>query len=244
MLTPRIFVGTGHRLSAGTDHVLAHEAARHVAQSLRMRVGEPLALFTGDGGEYAATITRIDRRDVVVRVDRHDAVERETARPVTLVQATIAADLMDLVVRKAVELGVAAIVPVEAARSQRIPAERAARRVEHWRAIAIAACEQCGRNRVPTVHAITTFDACLAGDGAALAPLVILDGSAPRSLVDEARMQALRSVAIGPEGGFTPDELKQALARGAVAAHLGARVRRAETAALAALAILTSGSEQ
>ncbi|MGE5738699.1 MAG: 16S rRNA (uracil(1498)-N(3))-methyltransferase [Betaproteobacteria bacterium] len=246
MLTPRIFIGANDPLSPGADCVLAHDAARHVAQSLRMRVGERLALFTGEGGEYAATIVRIDRKDVVVRVDRHAGVERELARPVTLVQATIAADLMDLVVRKAVELGVAAIVPVESARSQRIPTERAARRVEHWRVIAIAACEQCGRNRVPDVHAITTFDAWLHSGAPQLTPWALLDGSGPRSLLDEVNAQMPRAVAIGPEGGFTPDEREQALASGAVAAHLGARVLRAETAALAALAIVgtTLGSEQ
>ncbi len=240
MLTPRIFVGGGHAPSPGADYVLADEAARHVAHALRMRVGEALTLFTGEGGEYVATITRIDRRGVVVRVDRHEAVERETARPLTLVQATIAADMMDFVVRKAVELGAAAIVPVEASRSQRIPADRAGRRVEHWRAIAIAACEQCGRNRVPAVQPISGFDAWLAGYGGNDAALIVLDASAQHSIVEAAREEFPRVVAIGPEGGFTPDELAQACARGAVAAHLGPRVLRAETAALAALAILAT----
>jgi 16S rRNA (uracil1498-N3)-methyltransferase len=240
MLTPRIFVGAARPPSPGADYLLADVAARHVAQSLRMRVGEPLALFTGEGGEYAATIARIDRRDVVVSVRQHDAIERETARPVTLVQATIAADMMDFVVRKAVELGAAAIVPVDAARSQRIPAERAARRVAHWRAIAIAACEQCGRNRVPTVQEITAFDSWLASCGDDGASLAMLNGAAVRSLADQARTRFPRIVAVGPEGGFTPDELRAAAARGAAAAHLGARALRAETAAMAALAVLES----
>jgi len=153
-MTPRIFVGAVERTPpaatdeeapgppragdaiaaplAGTDYRLSGPEARHVAQALRMRVGQPLTLFTGTGGEYSTTITRIDRRDVVVRVERHDAIERESPCAVTLAQAVIAADMMDLVVRKAVELGVAAIAPVRAksrARSgfvQRIPCYRPA----------------------------------------------------------------------------------------------------------------------
>ncbi len=118
-MTPRIFVGDDVRaLAPGVDYALPEPATRHVAQALRMRVGEPLTLFTGTGGEYATTIAHIDRRDVVVRVERHDAIERESPLAVTLVQSLIAADMMDWVVRKAVELGVAAIVPLQSARSQ------------------------------------------------------------------------------------------------------------------------------
>src|SRR5690348_15100890 len=118
-VTARLYVGDDVRtLPEGASYALPAGAARHVAQALRMRIGEPLVLFTGEGGEYHATIEAIDRREVALRVQRHVAVERENARAVTLVQALIAADMMDLVVRKAVELGAAAIVPVLAARSQ------------------------------------------------------------------------------------------------------------------------------
>jgi len=109
MLTPRIFVGMHAPPSRGADYALGEAAARHVAQALRMRVGDRLALFTGEGGEFTAAIARIDRAGVVVRVERHDAVEREAPIPLVLVQAVIASDMMDLVVRKAVELGDAAL---------------------------------------------------------------------------------------------------------------------------------------
>jgi 16S rRNA (uracil1498-N3)-methyltransferase len=237
MLTPRIFVGDDAAdLAAGGEYALPDRAARHVAQSLRMRAGDALALFTGRGGEYAATISRIDRRDVVVEVGRHAAIERESPHAVTLAQSLLAADMMDLVVRKAVELGVARIVPILSARSQAIAFDRASRRALHWRQIAIAACEQCGRNRVPEIADMTPFGAWVDGiDGEACA---VLDADAPISLAAHARQARPHVVAVGPEGGFTQEELQRASARAAMRVHLGQRVLRAETAAIAALATI------
>ncbi|HEV2221303.1 MAG TPA: 16S rRNA (uracil(1498)-N(3))-methyltransferase [Casimicrobiaceae bacterium] len=239
MLTPRIFVGDAKPTPcAGEEFPLPPAAARHVAQVLRMRRNDTLALFAGTAGEYTATIIRIDRHGVVVQVERFVEVEREAARPLTLVQATIAADMMDLVVRKAVELGASAIVPVQAARSQALAPDRATRRMIHWRRIAIAACEQCGRNRVPSVAPVVAWSDWLAGAGDAQAPIAILDHEAARSLASVAAASAPRTLVIGPEGGFTHDEMGAALRCGAIPAHLGPRVLRAETAALAALAIV------
>lgn len=224
----------------GENYPLPATAARHVAQALRMRIGDPVALFTGTGGEFEATITRIDRHRVVVSVARHAPIERETSSPVTLVAAIIAADMMDFVVRKAVELGVAAIVPIQAARSQKLPADRAARRVLHWRKIAIAACEQCGRNRVPDVAPITTFSEWLAVAGTWARPVAILDADAAQSLAAHAAAARPGTIAAGPEGGFASEELQRAMEQGALPAHLGPRVLRAETAALAALATINA----
>ena len=240
MLTPRIYVGAGARPDPGAGYVLAEAAARHVAHVLRMRVGDRVALFTGAGGEYQTSIAHIDRRRVLLSVDRHEAVERESPWQVTLVQAIIAADLMDLAVRKAVELGVAAIAPVQAARSQNVPATRVARRAAHWRQIAIAACEQCGRNRVPDIAPVRTFADWLDSAGATPEPMAILDASAPASLARLAATAPPRTIAVGPEGGFAPDEIHGAVERGATPVHLGARTLRAETAALAALATINA----
>jgi 16S rRNA (uracil1498-N3)-methyltransferase len=239
-VTPRIFVGDDvEALAPGGDYVLPQAAARHVAQALRMRAGAPLTLFTGSGGEYATTVARIDRRQVVTHVERHDAVERESPHAVTLVQSLIAAEMMDFVVRKAVELGVAAIVPLLAARSQAIAADRAERRVAHWRQVAISACEQCGRNRVPGVADIVPFGEWAEAIEPAAAP-AILDFDASRSLLALASTTPPRSVAVGPEGGFAADELRHAGVRGGICVHLGRRVLRAETAAIAALATLNA----
>ncbi|MGA8033691.1 MAG: 16S rRNA (uracil(1498)-N(3))-methyltransferase [Casimicrobiaceae bacterium] len=239
MRTPRIFVGDAdHPPRAGSEYPLPPAAARHVAQALRMRRGDALALFAGSGGEYAATIAHIDRHGVVVKVEQFDDIERESVQPLTLVQAMIAADMMDLVVRKAVELGASRIVPVQAARSQGIAPERAQRRIVHWRQIAIAACEQCGRNRLPLIAPVAAFPDWLADVDDRQAPVVILDGQASRSLAEVAAEAPPRTVVVGPEGGFTADEVQGACAKSAIAAHLGPRVLRAETAALAALAIV------
>jgi 16S rRNA (uracil1498-N3)-methyltransferase len=237
-MAPRIFVGDDvHALADGVDYALPQAAARHAAQALRMRVGDALTLFTGEGGEYATTIARIDRSGVIARVVRHDPIERESPYTVILAQALIAADMMDWVVRKAVELGAASIAPIDAARSQGIPRERAARRVAHWRQIAIAACEQCGRNRVPGVADIVPFDAFLEASKSAVA---ILDAGASRSLASQAHARLPGTIAAGPEGGFTANEIERAAAHGAVRVHLGRRVLRAETAAIAALATLNA----
>jgi 16S rRNA (uracil1498-N3)-methyltransferase len=241
MVTPRIFVGAeGHPPVPRTDYTLPEGAARHVAQVLRMRVGDPLALFTGIGGEYAATIAGVDRRGVVVRVGRHDAVERESPWPVTLVQAVIAADMMDLVVRRAVELGVGAVVPIRSARSQHMPSERTARRTAHWRQIAIAACEQCGRNRVPEILPVTPFATWVDASDGTRAAIAMLDATAQRSLAQIAASATPRAIVVGPEGGFTAEELRAAGERGATRVHLGGRTLRAETAALAALATINA----
>ena len=236
-MTPRIYVGADTAtLAPAAEYRLPPRAARHVAQVLRLRTGDAIVLFTGQGGAYVAKLARVGRDEVVARVEGHAAVERESTFPVTLAQSLIAADMMDFTVRKAVELGVAAIVPLASARSQGLPRERALRRVAHWRQIAIAACEQCGRNRIPGIADVVPFDDWIAT--AALDNAAILDAAAACSLAAQAHARPPQIVAVGPEGGFTEDELQRARAHGAVSMHLGARTLRAETAAIAALATI------
>ena len=222
----------------GREIELSAGVARHAAQVLRLRTGDRIVLFSGRGGEFAATIARIDRRRVGVRVGDFDPVEREPAHAVTLVQSLIAADMMDLVVRRAVELGASAIAPVHAARSQRIPPDRATRRVEHWRHVAIAACEQCGRNRVPRIDDLQPLSTWLASAPKASSPAIMLVPSAGAALARIVRGAPPPAILVGPEGGFAEDEVEQAARLGVRHAHLGPRVLRAETAALAALATL------
>lgn len=238
-MTPRVYVGDATTPPvAGAPFKLPAAAARHVAYALRMRRGEPLVLFTGAGGEWPAAIVTVSRSEVVVVPERHDPVERESAREVTLVQAVIAADTMDLVVRKAVELGAARIVPVLAERSQMFDGGRLARRHLHWRQIAVAACEQCGRNRIPSLdEPVRWSDWVAAGLARETAP-VLVDRGATQSLAAVHAASPAGVVIIGPEGGWTGAEIDSAVSRGARVAHLGARVLRAETAALAALAIV------
>jgi 16S rRNA (uracil1498-N3)-methyltransferase len=141
-------------LSTGSALSLPAAAARHV-QVLRMQPGDDVTLFGGAGGEYTATITHMGRSDVQVRVGEHDTLERELAIAVHIAVVMPANDRMDWLVEKATELGVASIQPLVSERSVlRLAADRATKKQAHWQSVAIAACEQSGRNRVPLVHAV------------------------------------------------------------------------------------------
>ena len=216
-------------------------AARHV-QVLRLQPGAALRLFNGRGGEVQASIERMGRSAVAVRVEAHDAVERELPVAVTLALGVPANDRMDALIEKATELGAAAIVPLLAERAVlRLAGERAERRVAHWRGVAVAACEQCGRNRVPEVAAVQLLAGWLRGlpvpDGAEARWLLTLatDGGAPAFDGATAAHGHVR-VLSGPEGGQTDAEEALARAAGFVPVTLGPRVLRADTAPLALLA--------
>ncbi len=239
MLTPRFFVAPAQAtLAPGTTVELPAAVAHHAVRVLRLAAGARLALFDGLGGEHPASIARVDKRGVLVRVDDHEAVERESPLAVTLVQAVIANDAMDYAVRKATELGAAAIQPVRSARSAPLPAgERSARRVGHWQEVAVAACEQCGRNRVPAVAAPVDLGAWLAASPAPGFVLAPAGGARFGQQPSPARPVALL---VGPEGGFTGDEVDAARVAGLIPIELGPRVLRAETAGVAALAVMSA----
>jgi 16S rRNA (uracil1498-N3)-methyltransferase len=224
-------------LATGLSLDLPPGAARHV-QVLRLQPGDGLTLFNGEGGEFAATVTRMGRSDVQVTVAAHVAVEREAHRAVHLLAGITANDRMDWLVEKATELGVASITPLVAERSVlKLKGERADKKLAHWQSVAVAAAEQCGRNRVPAVHAALTLVEWLKqatpGERWVLSlsegtrPLAELAGTAPVTVLS------------GPEGGLSPAEEAAALAAGFVPVTLGPRVLRAETAPLAVLARLT-----
>jgi 16S rRNA (uracil1498-N3)-methyltransferase len=211
-------------------------AARHV-QVLRLQPGAALTLFDGSGGEWTATVEKMGRTDVRVQVGAHAAVEREAAREVHLALGIPANDRMDWLVEKAAELGVASLQPLTSERSVlRLQGERAERRQAHWQAIAAAACEQCGRNRVPPVHALADL-ASWQPAVAARHVLSFADDARPLAqlLADRAPLLLLS----GPEGGLSPREEAAARAAGFQPVTLGRRVLRADTAPLAALAALT-----
>jgi 16S rRNA (uracil1498-N3)-methyltransferase len=226
-------------LAAGARVALPPAAARHV-QVLRLQPGDALTLFSGAGGQWSATVARMGRAQVEVEVGAHAAIEREAARAVHLAVGMPANERMDWLVEKAAELGAASIQPVTAARSVlKLAGERADKKVERWQSIAIAACEQCGRNRVPAVHApLSLADWLRQGAGADGARLLLSlrTGAQPlRAAAGDAQTVWLLH---GPEGGFTAREEDDALAQGWRGASLGSRVLRAETASVAALALL------
>jgi 16S rRNA (uracil1498-N3)-methyltransferase len=239
MREPRVFVATP--LAGRSEVLLPDQAAEHVARVLRLRAGASVVLFDGTGGEYAAELATTGRDGVRATLGAWRAIECESPLRVTLLQALARGEKMDLVVQKATELGVARIVPVAAERSVvQLDGGRAERRVEHWRAVAISACEQCGRNRLPELEAASPLAEALRrldADNAAAARLWLEPG-AERSLVAAAAGQRELVLLVGPEGGFSPAEGDLAQRAGFRAASLGPRVLRTETAALAALAAL------
>ena len=252
---PRFFCPTP--LVTGATLDLPVGAARHV-QVLRLQPGDTITLFNGGSsldsdGEFEATITAMGRSQVQVRVGPYSPVAREAPRQVHLAVGMPANERMDWLIEKATELGVASIQPLMTERSVlRLSGERADKKVAHWQSIAVAACEQSGRNRVPPVFSVMGLAPWLASAktpaaqlDAATAPLFYLlslrlDARPLGStLID--RLAATRSITFlsGPEGGLSLAEDAAAVAGGFVPVTLGPRVLRAETAALAALVALT-----
>lgn len=208
-------------------------------QVLRVAAGEAITLFDGVGGEFTATVASLGKRDATVLLGSLDPVERESPIGITLVQALATADKMDLIVQKAVELGVTTIAPIATARATlKLDADRAKKRLQHWQAIAVAACEQCGRNRVPAVRDVQTLDQWLAGNDAG--NRVLLHPQSGNSLLGCVDATKPIALLIGPEGGFTQDEVARAVAHGVIAAKFGPRTLRTETAGLAAIAALAA----
>jgi len=238
---PRFFVDQP-LLCAGAALVLSDGAARHV-QVLRLQPDTAITLFDGSGGEWDATIESIGRREVGVRLGAHRAVDRELALRVTLALGMPANERMDAVIEKATELGVARIQPLVCERSVlRLSDERARKKVAHWQAVALAACEQCGRTRLPMIAPVETLAAWLRGPMTPTLPATevhwLLSPGDATPLAGLALPAAAVVCLSGPEGGLSPLEEDAARAAGFAAISLGPRVLRADTAPLAVLAYL------
>lgn len=215
---------------------LPDDAAHHLLRVLRARVGAPLLLFNGDGDEYTAELTQADKQRATVTCGRATGRASESPLSVTLLQALAKGERMDYAIQKATELGVAAITPLTCERVDvRLSGERLARKQAHWQRVAIAAAEQSGRCRVPTVGDPVAWPAARP-DGVTG---VIMDPTADSGLADLPWPDAMH-IAIGPEGGFTESELAAAEAAGWVRVRFGPRVLRTETAGPALLAAVLS----
>lgn len=226
-------------LATGAELELDEERTRYVAAVLRLRVGDEVALFNGKGGEFAASITEASRRNVHLRVGEHREREVESPLRMHLVQGVSRGERMDLVVQKATELGVSRITPVLTGRSVvRLGGDKSVKRSAHWAKIAQGACEQCGRNVIPSIDTPQSFDGWLASATTRDAQRVVLRPGAVRTLANLAHAGREWQLLIGPEGGLSDTELEQAVSAGFVPCVLGPRVLRTETAAIAALAVL------
>jgi len=228
-------------LEPGRSCTLPPAQAHHALRVLRLKTGESVILFNGDGAEYAAVVVAASRDRFALDVTGREVMDREAPFAVTLAQAVSSGERMDYTIQKTVELGVAAIQPLEARRGVvRLSAERAERRVAHWQAVAIAACEQCGRNRVPRVLPLIQLDEFLTGRAVQQegGRRVLLSPRSARGLRDLDRPAGAVVMLAGPEGGFSPEEERAAVQAGFLAVRLGPRVLRTETAAVAALAAM------
>lgn len=235
MRIPRIF--TQRSLTQGHQVELEDAPSNHLLRVLRLRTGASLVLFDGRGGEYEATLDEPAGRRARVQVHRH--VERDLESPVrvTLAQGVSRGERMDYAIQKAVELGVAEIVPLLTRRSVvRLDGERATKRQRRWRQVAIGACEQCGRNTVPTVHEPSPLEAWLERDAAHGMRLYMDPEGQALEPIDQPS-DAI-TLLVGPEGGLAPGEIDQLRENGFRGVRLGPRILRTETAAIAMLAAL------
>ncbi|MBX3617687.1 16S rRNA (uracil(1498)-N(3))-methyltransferase [Nitrosomonas sp.] len=231
-----ITVGQMIELSADNKH--------HAARVLRLRNGDPITLFNGHGGEFRARIDIISKDRIVVFVDSFQDTNRESPLQIELAQAICVNEKMDWIIQKSIELGVSRIQPVSTARSiVHLSNERSGKRLQHWQKIAISTCEQCGRNQVPPIDPMITLSEWLSQkkmNRTVQDILIMLSTTATKSLKDipEPVTDAKVALIIGPEGGFTADEELAMTHSGFVPLHLGNRILRTESAALAAIAAM------
>jgi 16S rRNA (uracil1498-N3)-methyltransferase len=240
MRLTRVYVEAA--LTPGSVVELAPDTASHVAKVLRARLGDELILFNGDGHEFNGAIDAVRGSRVSASVGEGRQVDRESPLAITLVQCVPRGDRMDFIVQKATELGVSRIVPVLSQRSVvRLDAGQAESKAIHWRAVAVSACEQCGRNRLPSIDAAQPLLNYLGNSTPMQGPRLVFAADAASSPAHTERDSGLNlhiasaEIAVGPEGGFAADELEAFRVLGFSQVGLGPRILRTETAAIAAV---------
>lgn len=237
MRIPRIYQAASSPWAIGETIELEADAANHVGRVLRMNAGQQLELFNGDGSNYAATIIESSKRSVVVQIEDMEANATESAVHIHLAQGISRGDRMDFVLQKSVELGVAEITPLFTERcGVKLSGERLLKKQQQWQKIVIAACEQSGRSKVPTVHTPVSFNQWLTQLPEGLR--LTLDPYAEKPLRDLAEQPKKLTLFIGPEGGLTEQEVTSASEHSFLPVRLGPRILRTETAALTALSII------
>ena len=216
---------------------LPEDAARHLVQVLRMRVGDAFTVFNGQGGEYSATLHCAGKRDAQALIGAFNNVNRESPLSLTLAQCVSKGERMDYTLQKAVELGVTEVMPLLSERSVvKLDAERWEKKLEHWRGILISACEQSGRTRIPALHAVAPLHAWLPQVSAALK--LTLAPEAKQSIRTISPNQRPIILLVGPEGGLSDAEIQRTETNSFIPVTLGPRILRTETAGVAALAAI------
>lgn len=225
-------------LQSGDELSLSEQASHHLGRVLRATIQDEITLFNGKGGEYQATITRIDKKSVTVKIGAFNPRESESPLELYLAQGISRGEKMDYTIQKAVELGVKKIIPLFTERCNvKLDEERRDKRLQHWQSIVISACEQSGRNRVPEVVAPQSLDRWLQAVDADWA--FVLSPHVSGKLSDTLIPAKSRVVLlIGPEGGLSESEMNATSQKKFLPLNLGPRILRTETAAVAAITAL------
>ena len=220
---------------------IGDEDHRYLTRVLRLGVGDSVVLFDGRGAEADARISRVGPRALELRIETRRTVDAPARPDLMLIQSLTKGDKFEFVIQKATELGVTRLLPVTSSRSvQRIDHTRALGRQVRWRKIVREAARQCGRADVPEIEPVSPLDTALAAAPKDALKLLFWEGARHKSLKKDLPSGAPPCVvvAIGPEGGFSPQEVESARAAGFIAVGMGPRILRAETAAVTALSIV------
>ncbi|MCP5276182.1 MAG: 16S rRNA (uracil(1498)-N(3))-methyltransferase [Burkholderiales bacterium] len=217
--------------------------AHHAARVLRIKTGDPVILFNGQGGEFSAHIESIRKATTTVFIDQFNAVERESPLTIELAQTICVNEKMDLIIQKSVELGVTSIQPISTTRSVvRLSEDRAKKRLQHWQRVIISACEQCGRNFIPPIAPLISLTDWISRKKNKTSDhlSIMLSATGKESLKNLPRplSETHFTLVVGPEGGLTSEEemiLQQANFQ---PIRIGKRILRTETAALATIAAM------
>lgn len=230
MKIPRIFLDL--ELGENLEICLDASQSNHIVRVLRLKEGAELIVFNGRGGQYQATITATGKRETRLLVNTFSNISAESPLDITLLQAVSKGERMDYAIQKSTELGVNRIIPIFSERSVvRIDAKRLEKKLHHWQQVVISACEQCGRNTIPDIGNAISFTDAIAADRPGK-PGYILDPESRTTLTSATRPETDIHLLVGPEGGFSENEVRQALAAGYTGISLGPRILRTETAAV------------
>ncbi len=224
-------------LNSGDDITLTDTLFNYVVRVLRLKPGTALILFNGNGGEFKATLTEVNKKNALVTLGKHHDKECESPLRIILGQCISRGEKMDYTIQKAVELGVSEIVPLFSERcGVKLNQERLDKRLKHWQGVIISACEQSGRNHIPLLHEAITLSDWQQQLNASIK--LVLAPSANNSLTTLQKPEQDAALLIGPEGGLSDAEINSSIEHGFVGIRLGPRILRTETAGLAALSII------
>lgn len=234
MRTTRIYYD--RRVSTGEVHTLPGSASNHLVRVLRFKKGSNITVFNGNGGEYSCTLLNANPKAADIIVNSYFDDNRESSLPITLIQGLSRSEHMDLTIQKATELGVTEIIPVSCERSIGMKNDRALKKLERWRQIAISACEQSYRNRLPQILEIGRLEDALSRVKAGVK--IVLDPEASVGIRHIEQNVISACILSGPEGGLSDAEMTVAASAGYSRIRLGPRILRTETAAPALIAVL------